>query len=376
MVAVTITDTTSGATIRYTTDGSAPSESAGTVYTNSFTVISSCTITAIAFKEGMTDSKPSSVAYVVTPKISGFRLTLGQGTYWQFEWKRSTSTFAETGSGTTTTSGIGKITLGAPTTIQGITAYAVAVSGTFPPDHTPAWKYIADSNSRLLKSTDGSTLVDIFNAWTGTNQGGGFFIPFGSANASGAYQSAMSDAFYVNPQTYALGQITNTGGNLYIPGMGTFYSEQPSVSKNSIEYFAPGIGPVGYHYFFSYTDDSDPEAYFSTSTTEDLGLIATSFPQTAQGGSVTGVTINPTTLLLGVRATGQLSAFLQPSDAANQGVTWSSGDTAIASVDQTGLVTGVGPGGTSIKVTTADGGKTATCAVTVQATGERALGKR
>ena len=53
---VTITSGTSGATIRYTTDGSTPTATTGTVYTGAFTVSSTKTVKAIAYKSGMTDS--------------------------------------------------------------------------------------------------------------------------------------------------------------------------------------------------------------------------------------------------------------------------------------------------------------------------------
>ncbi len=53
---VTIADATEGATIYYTTDGTKPSETNGTVYTETFTVSSSTTVKAIACKPGLADS--------------------------------------------------------------------------------------------------------------------------------------------------------------------------------------------------------------------------------------------------------------------------------------------------------------------------------
>ena len=54
----------SGATIRYTTDGSTPSETNGTVYVGAF-VASSETINAIAYQTGLQDSPVTSGAYYV-----------------------------------------------------------------------------------------------------------------------------------------------------------------------------------------------------------------------------------------------------------------------------------------------------------------------
>ncbi|MBW4082279.1 discoidin domain-containing protein [Paenibacillus sp. S150] len=53
---VTITSGTQGASIRYTTDGSTPTASTGTLYSASFTVPVTTTVKAIAYKSGMTDS--------------------------------------------------------------------------------------------------------------------------------------------------------------------------------------------------------------------------------------------------------------------------------------------------------------------------------
>jgi hypothetical protein len=53
---VMIGSTTSGATIRYTTDGTTPSQTIGTLYSTPVTVNATTTITAIAYKSGMTDS--------------------------------------------------------------------------------------------------------------------------------------------------------------------------------------------------------------------------------------------------------------------------------------------------------------------------------
>ena len=62
----------------------------------------------------------------------------------------------------------------------------------------------------------------------------------------------------------------------------------------------------------------------------------------------------------------QLKATVTPSSATNKNVTWESSNTAVATVDSNGLVTGVKEGTATITVTTEDGKKTATCTVTVE----------
>ncbi len=80
---------------------------------------------------------------------------------------------------------------------------------------------------------------------------------------------------------------------------------------------------------------------------------------------VTDVTLDKTKLVLTVGSEGQLTATVAPEDATDKTVTWSSDKTSVATVDATGNVTAVGVGEATITVTTTDGGKTATCKVTV-----------
>jgi hypothetical protein len=62
-IAVTITTTTSGASIRYTVDGSSPTEESGNLYSGPVTITASTTFKAIAYKSGMTSSSIVSATY-------------------------------------------------------------------------------------------------------------------------------------------------------------------------------------------------------------------------------------------------------------------------------------------------------------------------
>src|SRR5262249_25810223 len=62
---VTLTSATTGATIRYTTDGSQPSETAGTIYTSAIPVTRTTTINAIAYAAGMADSTIATGTYTL-----------------------------------------------------------------------------------------------------------------------------------------------------------------------------------------------------------------------------------------------------------------------------------------------------------------------
>ena len=80
---------------------------------------------------------------------------------------------------------------------------------------------------------------------------------------------------------------------------------------------------------------------------------------------VSYVNLNSTSLKLYEGDIAQLTATVGPKDANDKTVVWSSDNPAVASVDQTGLVTAHSAG--TAKVTAAAGGKSGTCTVTVSA---------
>jgi uncharacterized protein YjdB len=103
-----------------------------------------------------------------------------------------------------------------------------------------------------------------------------------------------------------------------------------------------------------------------TVTTADASKTATCIVSVVTGNiPVTGVTMNPTTAAVNVGTTAQLAAIVSPANATNKAVSWSSSSSLIATVNSTGLVTGVAVGSATITVTTLDGAKTGTCIVTV-----------
>ena len=105
-----------------------------------------------------------------------------------------------------------------------------------------------------------------------------------------------------------------------------------------------------------------------TVTTEDGGKTATCKVMVkAKAVNVTEVTLDRTELTLTEGETGTLTATVKPDNADNKKVTWSSDKTDVATVDGAGKVTAVKAGEAVVTVTTEDGGKTASCKVTVKA---------
>lgn len=80
---------------------------------------------------------------------------------------------------------------------------------------------------------------------------------------------------------------------------------------------------------------------------------------------VTGISLSETTVELKPGETHQLTATVLPQNASNAEVTWYSDKESVATVSQSGLVTGVGPGETTVHAVTTDGGKMASCLVKV-----------
>lgn len=84
--------------------------------------------------------------------------------------------------------------------------------------------------------------------------------------------------------------------------------------------------------------------------------------------AVTGVKLDKTTLTLNAGESAQLTATVSPSDATNKSVTWSANNSNVSVSG--GKVTAKTAGSAIVTVTTADGGYTAQCNVTVNASTE------
>lgn len=85
---------------------------------------------------------------------------------------------------------------------------------------------------------------------------------------------------------------------------------------------------------------------------------------------VTGISINEQTVNLKQGETFQLIATVQPDNATNKNVTWSSSNETIASISKEGLVTALSTGETTITATTEDGSFSTTAILTVSSNEE------
>ncbi len=103
-----------------------------------------------------------------------------------------------------------------------------------------------------------------------------------------------------------------------------------------------------------------------TATTVDGGFTAVC-KVTVEAPNVSGITLDNETLTLKRGETGKLIATIEPTDAADKSVTWSSSDETVATVDAEGNITTLKIGTADITATTVDGGFTAVCKMTVEA---------
>ena len=101
-----------------------------------------------------------------------------------------------------------------------------------------------------------------------------------------------------------------------------------------------------------------------TATTEDGDYTATCEINVVY--PVTGVTLTEETETVAVGSKTLLTAVLNPINATNQNIIWTSSNEAISTVDENGIVEGIGEGNVTITATTEDGSYKATCEVTVE----------
>ena len=106
-------------------------------------------------------------------------------------------------------------------------------------------------------------------------------------------------------------------------------------------------------------EDSDVVTFTFTVDNSDK----TADPTKILGGPPTGITLDRDKINLKVGSAFRLEATITPYNATDKRVTWSSSDTRVATVDNNGLVTIVGPGAAVITATTVDGNHTAACVV-------------
>ncbi|MBP8794148.1 MAG: polysaccharide lyase family 7 protein, partial [Lutibacter sp.] len=111
--------------------------------------------------------------------------------------------------------------------------------------------------------------------------------------------------------------------------------------------------------------NSDEEGSFTNDPTNYGEVLVYNFLVKHDDISVSGVNLSPATIDLLIGNTYQLVATVSPAGSTNNGVSYSTSNSAIASVTASGLVTAIAEGSATITVTTAEGSFTDTSTINV-----------
>ena len=148
----------------------------------------------------------------------------------------------------------------------------------------------------------------------------------------------------------------------------TYQWQQSTDSGSSWSNISDGAAAASYTTGTTTTDMSGNQYRCVVKSASGVGVISQAATLTVQAKPapvpVTGVSLDKATLELFTGCSATLTAAVEPSDAANQNVTWQSDNANVVTV-QNGTVTAVGAGETTITVQTQDGNYTATCKVKV-----------
>lgn len=118
----------------------------------------------------------------------------------------------------------------------------------------------------------------------------------------------------------------------------------------------------------SWTDIDNLKVGFTVTlknTNACIKAYTTQTPPAQETIKVTGVTLNKENLSLEVGDISNLVATINPTDATNKNVTWTSSNESVATISDSGIITAINKGTSNITVTTEDGKFSATCKLTV-----------
>lgn len=150
--------------------------------------------------------------------------------------------------------------------------------------------------------------------------------------------------------------------------VGTAYSQTLTATGDTpITWSVSGTLPAGLSLeaatgIISGTPTTEKTSTFTVTATNDSSSDSKEYTLTIKAVPVTGVALDKTELALFTGESETLTATVEPGNATNQNVTWSSDKPEVATVED-GKVIAVAAGEATITVTTADGGKQATCQV-------------
>jgi hypothetical protein len=198
----------------------------------------------------------------------------------------------------------------------------------------------------------------------------------------------LGSDYSVNGTTLSIVNVTQADAISITDSNGTVYTVASTANISTISNI-PNIA-VTVNQGSSYNLPSTVQAIMSDGTAENMAVIWNNEASTSQAGTftfngtvngysgtviltltvnaksvaVTSVSLNKGTDTLTVGGTDTLSATITPINATNQQVEWTSSNPSVLTVNN-GIIKGISAGTAIITADTADGNKSATCAVTV-----------
>jgi uncharacterized protein YjdB len=225
-----------------------------------------------------------------------------------------------------------------------------------------------------MKTTFDRKTVTLFSIWAAALLAAGLLFLAGCENP---FLKELAKPPETPP---ALGDPVGDPEPIAVTGV-TLNKASTSIVVGNTETLVPEISPAGAaNKNLSWTSDNEavasvedgvvrahsPGTAAITVTTVDGGFTAAcAVTVEAEAAAVSGVKLNKSSVVLAVGGTETLIPTLQPANAGNRALTWSSSDTTIAAVSNDGVISGVALGTATITVTTAEGAFTAACEVTI-----------
>ena len=224
----------------------------------------------------------------------------------------------------------------------------------------PFSEYVLDPN---YGTVDHKTILDLADDAAYASWGGDWRMP-----SQEEFEELRSNCTWTWTQKNGVNgyRVTSnvsgyTGNSIFLPANGMFSGASLSDSGSIGNYWSSSASEENtYHarspYFSnSYVKSGNCYRYFGLGIRPVQGAVI----------PVASIELSPTLDLI-VGRTATLSATISPSNATYKGLSWSSSDESIATVDATGKVTAVSIGKATITVYSANAATTSTCEVTVK----------